>query len=54
MEKQEIIMKKERDAKHSVVYKSKEDVAVVAIYVMRKHLGKPVPNAIKVTIEEVQ
>jgi hypothetical protein len=54
MEKQEIIMKKERDAKHSVVYKSKEDVAVVAIYVMRKHLGKPVPNSIKVTIEEVQ
>jgi hypothetical protein len=53
MEKQEIIMKKERDAKHSVVYKSKEDVAVVAIYVMRKHLGKPVPQTIKVTVEEV-
>jgi hypothetical protein len=52
MEKQEIVMKKDADKKHSIVYKSKEDVAVVAIYVMRKHLGKPVPNSIKVTIEE--
>jgi hypothetical protein len=53
MNKQEIIMTRSADKKHSVVYKSKEDVAVVAIYVMRKHIGKPIPNAIKVTVEEV-
>lgn len=52
MNKQEIVMKKDADKKHSVVYKNKEDVAVTAIYVMRKHLGKPIPNTIKVTVEE--
>jgi hypothetical protein len=53
MNKQEMILKKEREAKHSIVYKTKEDVAIIAVYVMRKHLGKPIPQTIKVTVEEV-
>lgn len=54
MEKQEIVLDIKVDKKHSVCYKTLQaDVAVSAVYVMRKQLGKSVPNKIKVTIEEV-
>ena len=54
MEKIEIVFNKPEDKKHSICYKTdQEDPAVSAVYVMRKHLGKPTPKKIKVTIEEV-
>jgi hypothetical protein len=53
MEKQTILLDIKVDKKHSVCYKTLQaDVAVSAVYIMRKQLGKPVPNSIKVTIEE--
>lgn len=54
MNKQEIVFEIKEDKKHSVCYKTKNaDAAVTSIYVMRKNLGTPVPNKIKITIEEV-
>ena len=54
MEKKVIVFDKPESKKHSVCYKtSQEDPAVTSIYVMRSHLGIPLPLKIKVTVEEV-
>ena len=53
MDKQVIIYTQYEEKKHSVCYKTKEDVAVGTVYVMRSHLGRPFPKSIKLTVEEV-
>jgi hypothetical protein len=54
MQKQIIIFDRPEDKKHSVCYKTgEENPAVTSIYVMRSHLGNPLPKKIKVTVEEL-
>jgi len=54
MEKQVIVFNTQIPKKHSVCFKTDDaEAAVNTIYIMRKALGKPVPSAIRVTVEEV-
>jgi len=55
MDKKVIIFKEQIPKKHSVCFKtSDKEAAVTSIYVMRASMGKPIPKAIKVTIEEAE
>jgi hypothetical protein len=55
MEKQSIILDVKVDKKHSVCFKTLQaDVAVSSVYIFRKQLGKPIPKAIQITLEEVE
>jgi hypothetical protein len=60
MEKLELIFSREKETKHTFRYKGElgeeaynsTDIAVGALYVQKEALGEPVPERLKVTIEE--
>lgn len=53
MDKQVVTLVKGDDKKHSVVYRAVgEDQAVTSVYIMRRNLGKPVPQKLIMTLEE--
>ncbi len=55
MEKQEIIYRTSDPKKHSVRFSTKDPEAAISdVYVKRTALGRPLPEAIKITIEEVK
>lgn len=53
METLEVVFDQQVGKKHSVCFKTSQvDPAVSSIYVSRKHLGKPIPERIRIIIEE--
>jgi hypothetical protein len=49
----EVVFDQQVGKKHSVCFKTSQvDPAVSSIYVSRKHLGKPIPERIRIIIEE--
>ena len=60
MEKLELIFTREKETKNTIRYQeelgemahSSRDIAVGALYVQKEVLGEPVPQRLKVTIEE--
>jgi hypothetical protein len=60
MEKLELKFSREKETKHTIRYReelgevgySSRDIAVGTIYVQKQALGSPVPQRLRVTIEE--
>ena len=60
MEKLELIFSREKETKNTVRYQeelgemahSSRDIAVVSLYIQKEALGEPVPQRLRVIIEE--